>query len=118
MYLFLCVKSPLFSSEHIQLMPSVSTERSQKKSHKRKLSDSQVRYYHNCTQSGVDVLISIASIFQCFDDGTRRIDFILCYEITHAEKEFKASAKRQAFEENLKKIGLVLEYEPASVSVS
>lgn len=51
-----------------------------------------------------------------FQDGRRRIDFVLAHEENASEKENR-KAKRDYFEKELRREGLELEYEEASVGV-
>lgn len=46
-----------------------------------------------------------------FEDGKRRIDFILAWNVKHSKKQEEAEKARELFENNLRLEGLELEYD-------
>ena len=46
-----------------------------------------------------------------FEDGKRRIDFILAWNVKHSKKQEESKKARELFENNLRLEGLELEYD-------
>jgi hypothetical protein len=50
-----------------------------------------------------------------FEDGQRRIDFILAWDVKDCKKKEQAEAARNIFENNLRNEGLEIEYDRVCV---
>ena len=60
------------------------------------------------------MFVQVRNLF--FEDGHRRVDFILAWNVEHGKKQQEAEKARQLFENNLRREGLELEYDRVTSS--